>query len=156
MGEHNARTLEALSPDDAKVLEELRAEVERLRNEASSPEVAKQKRLCFHLAGQLRSLYEELLDGERQLDAHLQERQEANVPEEELQEERRTKQRKLEGRIRQEYSDGFDDRLDKLYWELQPDGWLGPNDEVLFSSAGDPHDIKKVADRLDEVGRNLL
>ena len=37
-----------------------------------------------------------------------------------------------------------------------PDGWLGPNDEDLFSSVGDPHDIKKVADRLDEVGRNLL
>jgi hypothetical protein len=29
-------------------------------------------------------------------------------------------------------------------------------DEDLFGSVGDPHDIKKVADRLEEVGRNLL
>jgi hypothetical protein len=155
-GEHEGRTFEILTPSKTKELEELRAQVERLGNEATSPEVAKQKRLCFHLAGQLRRLYEEFLDGERLLDAQLQERREANVPEEELQEERRAKQLKLEGRVRQEYSYGFDDRLDKLYMELGPDGWLGPNDEDLFSSVGDPHDIKKVADRLDEVGRNLL
>jgi len=156
-GEHNAGTIETVTPAKAKEIEELKAENERLRNEASSPEVAKQKRLCFHLAGQLRSLYEELLDGERLLDAQLQERREANVPEEELQRERRAKQLRLEGRIRQTYMHGFDDRLDKLYWSLQPDSWLGPNDQDLFGgNLPDPHDIKKVADRLDEVGRNLL
>jgi hypothetical protein len=37
--------------------EELRAENERLRNQVASPEVSRQKRLCFHLADDLRGLY---------------------------------------------------------------------------------------------------
>jgi Tfp pilus assembly protein PilN len=149
-------TINVLTPAEAQEIEELKAENERLRTDATSPEVAKQKRRCFHIADQLRSLYEELLDGERLLIAHFQERQEANVPEKELEEERRAKQLELEGRIRHTYSYGYFDRFEKLYEELEPDGWLGPNDEDLFLNLRDPHDIKKVADRLDDVGRHLL
>jgi flagellar basal body-associated protein FliL len=101
---------------------DLKDQVARLQTEATSPEAAKQKRRCFHIADQLRGLYGELLDGERLLIAHFQERQEAGVPENELEEERRTKQLELERRIRRTYGHGYSDRLEKLYEELEPDG----------------------------------
>jgi len=135
---------------------EAEKQIARLQNQATSPEVSKQKRRCFHLADDLRGLYRELQGGERALIAHLQEQKEANVPEQELEEEQHTKQLELEKEVRRKYHYGFSDRLEKLYEELEPDGWLGPNDERLFLNLQDPHDIMKVADRLDEVGRNLL
>jgi hypothetical protein len=123
-------------------IEELKAENERLRNQVASPEVSRQKRLCFHLANDLRGLHREFQDDERMLIAHLQEQEEANMPEKEREEERRTKQLDLEDKTQHKYHYGFLDRLEKLYEELEPNGWLGPNDEILFLNLTDPNDIK--------------
>jgi hypothetical protein len=146
----------AANAESKRKIEELKAENERLRNQAASPEVSRQKRLCFHLADDLRGLHREFQDGERMLIAQLQEQEEANIPEKEREEVRRTKQLDLENKTQHKYHHGFSDRLEKLYEELEPDGWLGPNDEILFLNLRDPNDIKKVADRLDEVGHNLM
>jgi len=151
-----AKEIEAEKQRRNAEIEELKVENERLCTDATSPEVAKQKRLCFHLADDLRSLYREFQDGERTLIAHLQEQEDANIPEGEREEERHTKQLDLENKMRNKYHSGFPDRLEKLYEEQEPGGWLGPNDETLFMNLTDPNDIRKVADRLEEVGRNLL
>jgi hypothetical protein len=87
--------------------------------------------------------------------AHLQEQEEANIPEKEREEERRTKQLDLENKTQHKYHYGFSDRLEKLYEELEPDGWLGPNDGTLFLNLRDPNVNKKIADRLEEVGHKL-
>jgi hypothetical protein len=57
-GQANAVDIGALAANaEAKRKnEELRAENERLRNQVASPEVSRQKRLCFHLADDLRGL----------------------------------------------------------------------------------------------------
>jgi uncharacterized membrane-anchored protein YhcB (DUF1043 family) len=138
----------AANAGSKREMEELKAENERLRNQVASPEVSRRKRLCFHLADDLRGLYREVQDGERMLIAHRQEQEEANIPEKEREEERRTKQLDLENKMQRKYHYGFSDRLEKLYEEQEPDGWLGPNDETLFLNLRDPSDIKKVADRL--------
>lgn len=139
-----------------QLAQQVQGETDEVQSQPTSPEVSRQKRLCFHLAHDLRGLYREFQDGERMLIAHLQEQEEANMPEKEREEERRTKQLDLENKTRHKYHYGYSDRLERLYEELETGGWLGPNDEILFLNLRDPNDIRKVADRLDEVGRNLL
>jgi DNA repair exonuclease SbcCD ATPase subunit len=156
-GEYNAVNLgeRAANAEAKKKIEELNAQNQRLRKQVASPEVAKQKRLCLHLADDLRALYESFQQDERVLLAQLQKRKAAGATEEELEEERRAKQAEIEKRVVNKYHYGYSDRLEKLYEELEPDGWLGPNDESLFLNVNAPHEIMMVADRLEDVGRKL-
>jgi len=139
----------------AKEIEQLKVENKRLRDQLASPELAKQKRLCSHYADDLNGLYESFQYDERVLLAQLRKRKAAGATKEELEDERGTKQAELEKRVRRKYHAGFSDRLEKLYEELAPDGWLGPNDEGLFLGVSNPLDIMKVADRLEEIGQKL-
>jgi hypothetical protein len=147
--------VETLTPATAKEIEQLKSENQRLRNQVASPEVAKQKRLCLYLAEDLRALYESFEQDERVLIGQLQKRKPAGADMEELEEERRAKQAEIEERVVSKYHHGYWDRLEKLYEDLEPDGWLGPNDESLFLSVNAPHEIVLVADRLAELGHKL-
>ena len=61
----------------------------------------------------------------------------------------------IEKRVLRKYHRGYSDRLEKLYVALEPDSWLGPNDENLFLNVNAPHEIVLVANRLAEVGHRL-
>ena len=156
-GQTNAVDLGALAAnaESKRKIEELEAENERLQNQLASLELAKQKRLCLHIADDLKGLYESFQYDERVLLAQLRKRKAAGRTIGELEEERHAKQSELENSAVSKYHYGFSDRLEKLYEELEPDGWLGPNDEALFLNLTDPLNIMKVADRLKDVGSKL-
>jgi hypothetical protein len=147
--------VETLTPAKAKEIEVLKAENERLQKQVGLLELSKQKRLCFHLADDLRALYESFQQDERVLLAQLQKQKSAGATKEEFEEERRTKQAEIEKRAVNKYHNGYPDRLEKLYEELESQSWLGPNDEDLFLNVTIPLDILRVADRLKDVGSKL-